>query len=1327
MEGDMMEFFVMPTPMQGIHEKNIDFGDDKDGPDDYYAGNVDRGLNPLTEEEEEGSLLDEHDLLYINDGKVEMHKKENEKYHYHCNSIEYKLFNATGMQLQQQQQQRHVETNEMTPPTRGVGVKPPLSSDNHYIIPSLSKEYDDPSTFGNNSLISEDSSQIAVVRPLDASISQLSVLSPLQVQRTTAAPPIESLGKLLISSNKKDLAKFFDQVSENILSGCNDYDGDNSEMFYIDDSHFWRVEDEGLSEKSESKNRDDALLGLPHTALSNSTVPYRCKIDNGKETMADRNESRHPSHLQSQQKKSNSVSLATVTMSDTSSKTIPDLPPASSFVSTKRRDTTPLRANTSRASVPNSGMPSIKDEMLEEFEGDSNVKSHYKDCYSEEGYEKSHLRDKNDDTLSASDDIERKCAQSRDDACFPDRSTAFSRSIRAKDHTSERGAQGSVNNTNDVTDGLDFDFDKNEHQSIKKMTSREKRKGHSLAWHSNNGVNDDEHYDSKQWPPSSSDRASRLANRLTLLSISAHTETLQHHFFDDDMQLRDGASSLYHPSYTSDCDKESLKLIQEASLRDNACNISSNDEDNCSRVENEYNVCYSHDDFVKEFKGILPKERVGVEGQVIGVKAQEMNVSLSGKKIIEPSSSENVNPYVGSHDDSDASRQFVRQNHQQYKGRAHSSSRDIKTTNEFSVLAPFTTIGDRRNGHYNKENIGGSSRANHNSKISIHHPHHVPNEVSKSMLEKKLRGLSDITSNVARRDQGGSVCTSELGSLFTNDDDSRHISLPVPRMIVHKMNSDSSARSSPSFVQNVSQLSVHSKFTQGNTLLTSNQPPLFNDNYYGTISSQFSDFLSTFFPNEQTKQQNVQSLPNSTIVTIEETENKSAESPQCQKKTHSVPRLTRDTDNRYLHKMNPRIVTNSIAKTEMDVFGLYNSFPISSQQQDVTSEKRSHSADAVSSFRDYTFRPLSSTTAIQGVNIKCFDRSPKPQQADRLDPARLDFGGVVKQYPGAFELGTQISKVDAENSISPNVEAPPLTSDKGPSTSQEEDQTFLFKSEKIFSATAPDMELIVNETGSNKQPNSNSVSRLSTIAESNNLFPFPNQPETRSSVVATSEPWGNPQTKMQQPQIPGSFIKNHVIPNVKDDASHHSSIIEAIEVAPLKTFAHIGKINTIDDDTIVSMNDLGVHHAYVKPESHLDPLSQASLYDISSVSTDIGIQQIVASLSSDIGMPHGSTIATRSIHGACYQHVVPSQENSRPLQGESASPRQPHFSANMAKSANIGSCLQPQMNNVDHKDNRQNIIKQRVKIAWRKLVMGGPPGASTTRSGLSNGAPSSRT
>ena len=117
------------------------------------------------------------------------------------------------------QQQWHLETHEMTHIVRGVGVKPPPSSINDYIIPSLYQEYDDPSMFDTNSLISEGS----IMKPLVASRSQLSLLPPQQVRRIPEAPPMESLGALLISSKKKDFAKFFDQVSEKILSGCENY------------------------------------------------------------------------------------------------------------------------------------------------------------------------------------------------------------------------------------------------------------------------------------------------------------------------------------------------------------------------------------------------------------------------------------------------------------------------------------------------------------------------------------------------------------------------------------------------------------------------------------------------------------------------------------------------------------------------------------------------------------------------------------------------------------------------------------------------------------------------------------------------------------------------------------------------------------------------------------------------------------------------------------------------------------------------------------------------------------------------------------------------
>ena len=1276
MEGEMMDFFAMPTPVRGseCHEQSIAFCDENDGPDDCWAGNIVRGLDPLAEEEEEGSIFDVQKTSYINVGKGEIYERWNDKYHYHCDPIEYTFLNSTCAKTEMQpppQQQWHLETNEKTETSRGVGVNPPSSSSNDYIIPSLSQEYDDPSMFGNNSLISEGSD----VEPLVA----------------TEAPPMESLGALLISSKKKDLAKFFDQVSENILSGCENYDdkSKSSDMFYIDDSHFWREEDDGLSEKSESKNGDEAPLSLTRAVPSNKTVPFTCnKIESGEEKRANCNEPRQSSRLQSQQKKTNSLSLATGTMTGTYSKTIPNLLPASSFLSTKQRDTTPVRANTSRTSVSNSGMTSIKEWMLEEFEGDSNIESHYEMHDSGEGYEKSHPCDQIDDILRAPDECKKTHAPSRDDTSSSGRSTAFCHIINRKVHTPEREGQGSVKRPDDLTAGFDFDFGENDHDKVKKMTSREKLKGHSLAWHSNNGVNDDEHYDSKQWPPSSSDRATRLANRLSLLSKSTHTETLRRHFFDDDHELRDCASSLYHPSYTSARTKGSLRFIQEERLKDTACSVSNNDDDNCSRDEDEYSLCYSHDDFAKEFKAILSQECGSIEGKVAEVKAQEMNVFLSGKETFVPSSLRKVMPDASSHDDPNTSHQFSTQNHQQYQGCTHSSSRDTKTYYGFNISHPLTTTGDRQNRLNNTENIGGSNGAHQNSKTSVPHPHHVPNEVTKSILEKKLRGLSDITDNVAKRDRGdNSVGTSELGSLFTRDSDIRHINLPVPRMIFHKTNPDTSAWASSSFAQNVPHQSlVQSKFAHGNLAMESNQHPLTKDDYYGSLSSQFSDFISSLFTTEQTILENFQpqSLPNSAIGTIEETDYKSAEAPLNQRTIHPAPRLMKDTENK---------LPNSIVTTERDLRNLDSSiFLISRQQRDKCSEKKNLVMDAVSSSRDNDLRSLSSSTTIQEVynRFHAFDRPPKSQHSDRLDPTCQEFGGDTGQYPRAVELENRVSKFDAANSTSSKVEAAPLASDRAPSSSKEGDQFILLKTEKVFSARAFDMQIFPNGTigADGNTVQSNDVNRHPTIAESNNSFPFPSQLETRSSVVVTLE------TKTQQPQIPKSYVK--------DDASHLSSIFEAFEVAPLRTFAHIGDINTIDDDTIVSLNDLGVHHAYVEPESYLDLSSQTSLYGVACQS----------------GIQHGSAISTRNMHvapGALYQHVVPSQENSKPLKSEPASPRQPPFSASMAntRSTVIRSQQQPRVNNADCKDKRQDVNKQRFKKGWRKLVMGGLPGIST--------------
>jgi len=1393
MEGDMMDLFVPPATVKAgeSYEQSIVFGNDDDGFHNVWAGqdvrpaqssstppglgfSVVRGLKPLAEEEEGGFLLDEKDesdLNYHGDGNGGEIHKEGDKYI----SLYPTRVAETGMQPQQHHQWH---------------VIPPQSNEYEHIIPSLSQEYDDPSLFWNNSLISDGSSQISDCRPPVALRSELSMPQP-QAQRSTASariettsrmtatPPPNNLGGLLIAGKKKDLANFFDKVSKNIFSGCDDYNSESSDIFYVNDSQFGREEEDLLSEQSQS-----------NIGPSNWAIPF--SGNKSGEEKEDRNESFETFCLQPQHTNPNIFSSANVNTTDAHSKTIPNLPPASTFLSAKQRarmrkyDTTPLRTNTSRArttmtransygnaSVGNANMISIKEGLLEESEED----------LMEEGYEESCTDDK-----KGADDNEVNRAQSRDDIDSPDRSTHFCVSVNRNDQTPEQ----SFNRASDVAAGLDVDtdFDNNDIGTVK-TTSREKSEGHSLAWHSNNGVNDDEQYDSKR-PPSRADRAARLASRLSLATMSTHTAMLQQHFVDDHEQLRDGSSSFYHPSYRSDTADGSLGLIQEESCEDNAVSACSIGGDRDSLGEDEHSLCYTHDDFVRDFKTI--KER----GDGFLSQARKTNVVEVEALEIKLPTMDKITLDTGAHDDSDTSHRFARQNYRQQRGhgptpsremnsRLESASRLSKKNDGSNVMHLLATTRGQRNGLYNKEHAGVSTRiqARHHSKIPGHHPHHVPNEVSKSQLEEKLRGLPGVTGNAAKRDRGdNSVGTSELGSLFS---DRSHFVSPVPTMIFHRTYPDSSTRSSVSSTQDTYNASSnYAKFNQGNRTSTSNQHTPFDGDCYGTIAYELSELLSDFLPvgNEQRVLQNHHSLPNPAIVSIEEAEKKSVKTLPPQMATNTPPSQKKDTGNVVLRRVNSKVLADSVVKIEGDICSLQSNSWNRRLLRDNTSESKNLLLDAVSSSRDSTFRSTSSTAANQDVNSRCNAfGSIAVQEVRNADSSRQQVRAVTanKHSLGAFELEIRNAKYGVENPTSSNAEAAPSRSDKAPLSSKEESQKVSLQSETVINARALEMQPVAEKTiGTNdivmqhervqvskKQPKSNATSITTAEAAHSIHFSHHNSTVENGSFFSSQSSADATSVSVRRPQIPTSINKScNAAPNVTDDASQQSSMFEAFEVAPLKTFANIGEISTPDGDSHVSLNDLGVHHAYVKrTRSYLDQQAQASSYG-------------VTSLSAPVGIPRSSAVVARSARDAIHQHDVgreqsPSLENSKSLKyelpsvaksdnsgipsrpslvagtsnssklGGTGSRRQPHAgeqsssqenpkslkyeppvtasTTNSSKLSRTGSRPQPQVNGAG--SNRTDVIKQKMRMGWRKLVMGGVPAVETSSSPAKKGAP----
>jgi len=80
-----------------------------------------------------------------------------------------------------------------------------------------------------------------------------------------------------------------------------------------------------------------------------------------------------------------------------------------------------------------------------------------------------------------------------------------------------------------------------------------------------------------------------------------------------------------------------------------------------------------------------------------------------------------------------------------------------------------------------------------------------------------------------------------------------------------------------------------------------------------------------------------------------------------------------------------------------------------------------------------------------------------------------------------------------------------------------------------------------------------------------------------------------------------------------------------------------------------------------------------------------------------------------------------SQENLKSLKYE---PPLAASTTNSSKLSGTGSRPQPQVNGTGSNRTRQDVIKQRMRIGWRKLVMGGVPGAvETSSSSAKKGAP----
>jgi len=431
----------------------------------------------------------------------------------------------------------------------------------HMLLPSPSAEYDDPSLF-DHSFMSDSSSELT---PMIKAAPPPSSQQQQQQKRSAANNRPTPLTMQLANKTNKDLTTFLDKF-DSIFQGCRDGDNDSSDVFMINDSQFGK-DNSGFSDDSQFGSEfsgfdddpfakslfdttddsiENSLVGIGNNlgqSSKKSQLHYGSKQRSGDSTSSLLAEPAPPSRFAPLRRANPTLEEEdSMTMSDDRPRELnrTPLPPASTFLSHKDRarirqhDTTPLRTNTSRAvrsrrlmvgsskrqlrsfSIGETSMSSIKEGMEDDAETDkeeegdegddeSNGPSHEHD---DRGRDAAALQDAIEPI--SSDSWSRLCPTIEEDPDIapPSKKTEPSHISKEDPPLTSNGPERQQpfdrNGNNDPPSSDEI-----------KMTYREKRKGNSLAWHSANGVNEDElMYDSKQrLPPSSRKRAGLLAGR----------------------------------------------------------------------------------------------------------------------------------------------------------------------------------------------------------------------------------------------------------------------------------------------------------------------------------------------------------------------------------------------------------------------------------------------------------------------------------------------------------------------------------------------------------------------------------------------------------------------------------------------------------------------------------------------------------------------------------------------------------------------------------------------------------------------------------------------
>jgi hypothetical protein len=1098
----------------------------------------------------------------------------------------------------QEEEDEEQQQDIMTQQSGGAG-SPLLSTYLNLITSSPSHEYDDPSTFGINSLVTEESSifsslptaptsapplseessifsdlpsvatrALPLIKPVPQEEQRPSMVARAQVtSRMTAAPQTKNVGASTIASRNKNLATFLNQFSNGLLRGCvQSGDNDSSIVFSIKNGDVELADDELL--ESNALKTTAAASSYPSIHTAPTTIQ-----SNKCEKMADSNKF---GRLNTQQAK-------TSTPSDGYSSTpnLPQPPTAKERARNRKLDTTPTRTNASLArrtieNIATDGTTTMTLSNVVKVEESAEL-----GCIVE-SKELGHFYDEIKLTREC-DEIRPNIVQvraivskdSRDDDDIDSPDSSLLAGISELDQYHQQGDEVYVYSQAVADDMAGYDDLLNDRSGEEstlsaqfteniKMTSRELYKGHSLAWHSSNGVNDDEQYNSKQWSSLRADRAAQLTGKLSLFSLSSHAAQLQEHFINDDATSRDSASPLYQSGSKNDDIFDDVESVAEY-----------NDEDGCRQDEDEKSIGYTHDDFVRDFHTILENGR---------------NVMLDGS----------ANDYAGrSHGTS-----------------SESDSRVAYQENDYlpSSLRKVTLPGvDTRDGF-------DSSRKSH-CRTSLHQSRLLPNEISTSLLEEKLRGLSG---GVAKSNQGdNSVGTSDLGSLYTKASDRSQSILPVPSTIFHRTYPNSSARSSPSSIANT---------YNGELFMARSLLPVALDTYLDD-------------DNESTEHNEL-----NPSKLFDSTEYNYDGRPRGDSRMRQVREST-------------------IYEYENSNWGNEESSSVDVWPMNITSQVTSFfsAIHLVDSDQEQSLQLRSNPTMDSTVlaENKTAERPP------------VHKSGIIK----AEKLRDDVLNRDSSEATDHRPEA--VLSSRSQSLSQ---SSFTAANHKI--ATRP--RSLLSDTAMLQVENADVI--LSHQHRKREEVEIASKQLDKTSTADRQ----NPSSTMNQRQTPkslNSYIQSS--PRVADEAaSLQSSIFEAFEVAPLRSFAHIGKISKHNVNK-ASLNDLGVHHAFVKrghgpnEQSYAnDAMNETGVPCKKQSRTDVVASQQHASTK---GNPKLTTISVPPMDSADIR-------------------RRPPLATNTTNNKD-----QTQVRNGRNKSARQEVLKDRIRLRWKKLVGAGGEGAPTPR------------